>query len=804
MLRRSLSFFRKSLACAAGSVILFSSLLHAAEFKPFVAIQTAGPVALADVAQAFGVTVHSIDPAILEPLKNMRGIAPNGKIGLALQINEDAVFGLDAVIVLPITNVANFNIPGLEMPLMAAKMQMGAPVNGKYTIRDMPLGEIVAFQKRDYLIFATEGAAGFAETGNPDTLFAEINTALEDSVFGLTIKTENISQDDLQMVFERSALLGLDVDPDEMMEYLDMLGAQLGPSVMQIISDTSSLTMGLGLDPKTLDVSLASLTVAKTNTPLAGKFQRVKNAETKLGAFLLETPQTVFAVSLLDYLTDAEIDGVTDLLDIFAESFLQGFIEALEENEGDGAQIVQALELFLEYIRDSMSIVAEERLLDASYTLNADGTLIVATATSNAARYMELDKQFYRSLLEILDDEDFTASVLGRVKHETVSGYAFYGLPNVFSELPAGISLPDEARNVLTNLPLSVYWAVKEGEILVYALGLDADKTERALKEVLARPMSGAPMYTGVFAMKPFGELLLQQVLPLLESFPAELDASFIAGTVTAFAILGAMDADAKMTATIERPSDNAVRELYRIDGRVTRTLLEVIFRPAIVAAQHAANRMQCSNHMKVIGLALHNYHDAYQAMPPLYTVDADGKPLHSWRVLILPFIEQNALFQQIRLTEPWDSPHNSQFHQVRIPLYACPDNPNVAGRLNCTYSAISGDVAGRNAVAFVPATEPGKLVGNSFVAIRDGTSNTLAVVEVRQPFNWMDPTADIDLDTFAKGINKPDGRAGSFHTGGANAVFFDGAVRFIDDTIDSSILRALGTCSGGEAASLP
>ena len=91
----------------------------------------------------------------------------------------------------------------------------------------------------------------------------------------------------------------------------------------------------------------------------------------------------------------------------------------------------------------------------------------------------------------------------------------------------------------------------------------------------------------------------------------------------------------------------------------------------------------QCERNLRQIGIALFNYLDAYHAFPPLYTVDAEGKPLHSWRTLILPFIEQNALYQQIRLDEPWDSEHNKQFHNVVIPQYVCPRN-TVEGNKNC------------------------------------------------------------------------------------------------------------------------
>jgi len=64
-----------------------------------------------------------------------------------------------------------------------------------------------------------------------------------------------------------------------------------------------------------------------------------------------------------------------------------------------------------------------------------------------------------------------------------------------------------------------------------------------------------------------------------------------------------------------------------------------VFLGPAVIAAREAARRMQCTCHLKGLGLAFHTYHDAYGSFPPAYTVDADGRPLHSWRVLILPFI---------------------------------------------------------------------------------------------------------------------------------------------------------------------
>ncbi len=84
---------------------------------------------------------------------------------------------------------------------------------------------------------------------------------------------------------------------------------------------------------------------------------------------------------------------------------------------------------------------------------------------------------------------------------------------------------------------------------------------------------------------------------------------------------------------------------------------------PAVQQARNAARRMQFMNNMKQLGLATLNYESKHRTYPPLFSVDEDGKPLHSWRVLILPYLGQQELYDQIRLDEPWDSEWNSQFH---------------------------------------------------------------------------------------------------------------------------------------------
>src|SRR5271166_372859 len=87
--------------------------------------------------------------------------------------------------------------------------------------------------------------------------------------------------------------------------------------------------------------------------------------------------------------------------------------------------------------------------------------------------------------------------------------------------------------------------------------------------------------------------------------------------------------------------------------------MLIALLLPAVQAAREAARRAQCTNNLKQIALAMHNYASANNCFPPAATYTRDGKPLLSWRVLILPYLEQASLYNQFHLDEAWDSPNN-------------------------------------------------------------------------------------------------------------------------------------------------
>jgi hypothetical protein len=200
---------------------------------------------------------------------------------------------------------------------------------------------------------------------------------------------------------------------------------------------------------------------------------------------------------------------------------------------------------------------------------------------------------------------------------------------------------------------------------------------------------------------------------------------------------------------------------------------------PSVSRANEAANQLQCRNQMKQIALAFHSYYDVYKSLPPAYTTDIEGKPLHCWRVLLLPYLEEKELYSKIRLNEPWDSEYNRQFHNASVFLFQCPSFGKKHPCLNknglCSYSVIIGEETP------FPSTKP-----VSLDQIVDGLSNTILIVERLTPVNWMDPRHEIPFETACRGINHDLYGMGSSHKDGCNIATAYCAVYFWNDNTDT------------------
>lgn len=204
---------------------------------------------------------------------------------------------------------------------------------------------------------------------------------------------------------------------------------------------------------------------------------------------------------------------------------------------------------------------------------------------------------------------------------------------------------------------------------------------------------------------------------------------------------------------------------------------------PMTRRASQAAHRTQCQNNLKNITLAIISYAEQHKQFPPAYTTDASGKPLHSWRTLILPYLDQHSLYDQIDLSKPWDDPVNAAAMQKMPSSYSCP-------ALN----------AGSTKTGYVVIVGPESMMrGNSSMsplAPMDSPGQTFLVVEVpkSRAVEWMSPV-DIspeDCATISTFADSP-------HTGVFLASMADGTVRTYSRSIDASVLKALTTANGGE-----
>jgi hypothetical protein len=211
----------------------------------------------------------------------------------------------------------------------------------------------------------------------------------------------------------------------------------------------------------------------------------------------------------------------------------------------------------------------------------------------------------------------------------------------------------------------------------------------------------------------------------------------------------------------------------------------------AVHDARHAARRAQCCGHLSQLGLALHNYNSAYGTLPPASIADSRGRPMHSWRVLILPFIEEQALYESYTFNEPWDGPGNRLLAGRMPRIYSCP-NHDVPGQTS--YVALAGPGT------LFPANHPTTLMD-----VPDGAQNTILHTEaVDDAIGWMEPR-DLDIFRIAFTINGPT-RPGisSRDSPGAHFLFADGAYRLIGPSTPPETIKALATRNGGEAVIRP
>lgn len=217
-----------------------------------------------------------------------------------------------------------------------------------------------------------------------------------------------------------------------------------------------------------------------------------------------------------------------------------------------------------------------------------------------------------------------------------------------------------------------------------------------------------------------------------------------------------------------------------------TIPLMVGLMLPAIQSARAAARRTQSANNMKQLGLAMHNYHAVHKEFPAAVMTAEDGKTTYSWRVALLPFLDQKPLYDAYNFDEPWDSDDNLKVLKHMPNTYRHPNES--IGVTTSSYYALTGENTG---------------LGNGDRPIRirdmvDGTSNTALLFDVKRAIPWTKPE-DIKYS-----VDEDVPALGGYEPGGFNALLGDGSVRFIARNIDEKTLRAIITRNGKEIFTFP
>jgi hypothetical protein len=344
-----------------------------------------------------------------------------------------------------------------------------------------------------------------------------------------------------------------------------------------------------------------------------------------------------------------------------------------------------------------------------------------------------------------------------------------------------------------------IYWCLTEKELIVSPLGIEgvksylsrpADFKSLAQSPEVAKLLSGEGGPTTLFYWNT--QDTFNQLYPMLPMTAAMLQSQ---GINLSLSMLPAQNAIGPhltpLVSSVRRTKSGIeITERSSLPGLgitqlepIAMGLFWGIRADSGASSLEPAQRAASINNMKGIMLAMHNYHDANKRFPPAFKADKEGKPLLSWRVLILPMMEYGALYDEFNKDEPWDSEHNKKLIAKMPPEYKSPNSKAGEGKTN--YLTVRGE----NTVF------PGKQ-GVRISDIMDGTAFTLALVEASddKAVIWTKPD-DLEIDN----KNPLKGLAG-LHPGIFLAAFADGSVRPMSALIDPEVLRGLFSRNGGEA----
>lgn len=352
--------------------------------------------------------------------------------------------------------------------------------------------------------------------------------------------------------------------------------------------------------------------------------------------------------------------------------------------------------------------------------------------------------------------------------------------------------LPDRSGPITPRAGLAAAFSAAENSPVKLVL-VPSDIQRKALEEsieILPKELGGGPVTTftrgskwGVLHLTP-GEKPGMQLLLQAKDADSAAKLASLATYIRSLAV------EASKKDPILSTSAGLLEKL-KPQVKQDRTVIEVspemmtdLVVPFIQSVRETRSRNRCVSNLKRIGLAMHNYHQAYGRFPRQATLSPSGKPLLSWRVQLLPFLDENQLYSEFHLDEPWDSEHNKALITKMPAVFACPKSHHALIDGKTCYQVPHGKgtiLSGEN--------------GGRLQDFTDGTTRTIMAVETGDDSAviWTKP------DDWQVGEDVSYAPLLGHHAGGTNILFADGSLRFVKDTIRLKILKALITRDGGE-----
>ncbi len=232
---------------------------------------------------------------------------------------------------------------------------------------------------------------------------------------------------------------------------------------------------------------------------------------------------------------------------------------------------------------------------------------------------------------------------------------------------------------------------------------------------------------------------------------------------------------------------------------------LFVLLLPAVQSSREVSRISHCQNNLRQIACALQNYHDKHGTFPPAFIADKNGKPMHSWRMLLLPYFGAKSLYGRYNFDEPWNGPNNQSVTTSPFDIYECPSDPPLSPtNPQANYFAVKG-----------PHTMWPNNGMRKLEHVTDGLDRTILFIEAAgRDVAWADPV-DLEFDEavafLSSGANSEVvhsrwmSRPGFFYklfnksATGINVAFADGSVGFLPIPIPRELAVALLTVNGGE-----